>query len=208
MPRESGPAASPWSALIKSSSPIAVITPMVWPRRSTPRAWPAANTAAALVTCSPVNRPTLAGSPARFTVTPPPPARTGGTHRPLVLSGAPPTTSTGTRKASNSTDAPARIQGAAWVRDGAGPGPSRRATAQPAARVVDLPRRSAATVKVVGAGMDDAGFAEDLSRLIGDHDVVVETSSVADGRWSRSRSPRRQRVLPASVIRALPRGRA
>ena len=67
---------------------------------------------------------------------------------------------------------------------------------------------SAATVKVVGAGMDDAGFAEDLSRLIGDHDVVVETSSVAAGRWSRSRSPRQQRVLPASVIRALPRGRA
>jgi hypothetical protein len=38
--------------------------------------------------------------------------------------------------------------------------------------------------------------------------VVVETSSVAAGRRSRSRSPRQQRVLPASVIRALPRGRA
>ena len=38
--------------------------------------------------------------------------------------------------------------------------------------------------------------------------MVVETSSVADGRRSRSRSPRQQRVLPASVIRALPRGRA
>src|SRR5450759_2394406 len=126
--------------LTRSDSPMAVITPMVCPRRSTPRAWPAPSTAAALETCSPLNRPMLAGSPAGFTVAPP--ARPGGTHRPLlVLSGAPPTTSTGTRKASNSTAAAARTQGAAEVRDRAGPGASRRATAQSPARVVDLPRR-------------------------------------------------------------------
>ncbi len=67
---------------------------------------------------------------------------------------------------------------------------------------------SAATVKVIGAGIDDAAFAEDLSRLVGDHDVVVEASSVTAGRSTRSRSLRSQRVLPASVIRALPKGRA
>jgi len=67
---------------------------------------------------------------------------------------------------------------------------------------------SAATVKVIGAGIDDASFAEDLSRLIGDHDVAVQASSVSDGRRTWSTSLRQQRVLPASVIRALPKGRA
>ncbi len=67
---------------------------------------------------------------------------------------------------------------------------------------------SAATVKVIGAGIDDAGFAEDLSRLVGDHDVAVAGSSVTAGRHTRSTSLRQQRVLPASVIRALPKGRA
>ncbi len=55
---------------------------------------------------------------------------------------------------------------------------------------------SAATVKVIGPGIDDPRFAEDLSRLIGDHDVAVEGSSVADGRRSRSTSLRQQRILP------------
>ena len=67
---------------------------------------------------------------------------------------------------------------------------------------------SAATVKVIGAGIDEASFAEDLSRLVGEHDVVVEGSSSSGGRSSRSKSLRQQRVLPASVIRALPKGRA
>jgi len=67
---------------------------------------------------------------------------------------------------------------------------------------------SAATVKVIGPGIDDASFAEDLSRLIGDHDVVVEGSSTSDGRTSRSKSLRQQRILPAATIRALPKGRA
>ena len=67
---------------------------------------------------------------------------------------------------------------------------------------------SAATVKVIGPGIDDASFAEDLSRLVGDHDVVVQGSSVSEGKTSRSKSLRQQRILPASLIRALPRGRA
>src|SRR5664280_1109856 len=43
---------------------------------------------------------------------------------------------------------------------------------------------SAATVKIVGPGMDDADFAEELSRLIGDHDVAVDTHTTAAGSWS------------------------
>ncbi|NHC47164.1 TraM recognition domain-containing protein [Motilibacter aurantiacus] len=65
----------------------------------------------------------------------------------------------------------------------------------------------AATVKVIGSGIDDASFAEDLSRLIGDHDVTVASVSYSDGRRTRSRSPQQRRVLPASEIRALPKGR-
>ena len=66
----------------------------------------------------------------------------------------------------------------------------------------------AATVKLVGAGIDDASFAEDLSRLIGDHDVTTVSTSTGDGRNSRSRSVRQQRILPAAAIRSLPKGQA
>ena len=66
----------------------------------------------------------------------------------------------------------------------------------------------AATVKLVGSGIDDASFAEDLSRLIGDHDVTTVSISSGDGRNSRSRSVRQQRILPAAAIRALPKGQA
>ena len=66
----------------------------------------------------------------------------------------------------------------------------------------------AATVKLVGSGIDDASFAEDLSRLIGDHDVTTVSISSGDGRSSRSRSVRQQRILPAAAIRALPKGQA
>jgi type IV secretory pathway TraG/TraD family ATPase VirD4 len=66
----------------------------------------------------------------------------------------------------------------------------------------------AATVKIVGSGIDDASFAEDLSRLIGDHDVTTLTLNTGDGRHSRSRSVRQQRILPAAAIRALPKGQA
>nr|WP_231135089.1 type IV secretory system conjugative DNA transfer family protein [Motilibacter deserti] len=69
----------------------------------------------------------------------------------------------------------------------------------------------AATVKVIGSGIDDASFADDLSRLIGDHDVTVASVSYSEGRSegrrTRSRSPQQRRILPASEIRALPKGR-
>jgi len=67
---------------------------------------------------------------------------------------------------------------------------------------------SAATVKLLGAGMDDARVVEDVSRLIGDHDVAIRSFSDGDRSRSTSTSLRRQRVLPPEDIRALPRGMA
>ena len=67
---------------------------------------------------------------------------------------------------------------------------------------------SASTVKVIGAGIDDAKLAEDLSRLIGDHDVTVRTVSHGRGGSSESSSLPRQRILAPEDARALPRGRA
>ncbi|AEV86826.1 conjugal transfer protein TraG [Actinoplanes sp. SE50] len=68
---------------------------------------------------------------------------------------------------------------------------------------------SAATVKLVGAGIDDARFAEDLSRLVGEHEVTV-ASRTRDGSGTTSHqvSTRRQRILEAAQIRALPKGTA
>lgn len=63
---------------------------------------------------------------------------------------------------------------------------------------------SASTVKVIGAGIDDPAFAEDLSRLIGEHDVPVRTRGAGGTSWST----RRERVLPADKVRALKRGTA
>ena len=65
----------------------------------------------------------------------------------------------------------------------------------------------AATVKIIGAGIDDPKLAEDISKLVGEHDVTVR--SATHGRESSSNlSLRRQRILPPEDIRALPRGRA
>lgn len=66
----------------------------------------------------------------------------------------------------------------------------------------------AATVKLLGAGLDDADFVEKVSRLVGEHDV--STVSYSKGREGRSRSTsyRLERILPADRIRALPKGTA
>ena len=72
----------------------------------------------------------------------------------------------------------------------------------------------AATIKLIGAGIDDPSFAEDLSRLVGEHDVRTVSRSTGGGRGgsgggvSRTHATRQQRILPASAIRELPRGRA
>ncbi|MFD6608665.1 type IV secretory system conjugative DNA transfer family protein [Micromonospora chalcea] len=68
---------------------------------------------------------------------------------------------------------------------------------------------SAATVKLVGAGIDDGRFAEDLSRLVGEHDVTVASRTRdGQGRTSYQTSVRRQRILDPAQIRALPKGSA
>jgi type IV secretory pathway TraG/TraD family ATPase VirD4 len=68
---------------------------------------------------------------------------------------------------------------------------------------------SAATCKLIGAGIDDARFAEDLSRLVGEHDITV-ASRTRDGSGigSWQTSVRRQRILDPAQIRALPKGSA
>lgn len=68
---------------------------------------------------------------------------------------------------------------------------------------------SAATAKIVGAGIDDARFAEDLSRLVGEHDIAIG-SRTRDGRGGTSwqTSVRRQRILDPAQIRAMPKGTA
>jgi type IV secretory pathway TraG/TraD family ATPase VirD4 len=68
---------------------------------------------------------------------------------------------------------------------------------------------SASTVKVLGAGLDDADFAERVSRLVGEHRVVEY--SVSSGRgygrgWSRSTRP--ERILTPGQVREIPKGHA
>jgi len=67
---------------------------------------------------------------------------------------------------------------------------------------------SAATIKLLGAGLDDAKLVEDVSRLIGEHDVTVRSYSDGEKRRTTSTSLRRQRILPPDELRALPRGSA
>ncbi|MEV6317813.1 TraM recognition domain-containing protein [Streptomyces sp. NPDC051776] len=67
---------------------------------------------------------------------------------------------------------------------------------------------SAATIKLLGAGLDDADFVEKISRLVGLHDVRTPSVSRSRDGTSRSYSYRQEQVLPADKIRALPKGTA
>lgn len=64
---------------------------------------------------------------------------------------------------------------------------------------------SAATIKLIGAGIDDPTFADDISRLIGDTDTRVRTRNHGRGGGGASVTTRRERVLPADQVRALPK---
>nr|WP_223065039.1 type IV secretory system conjugative DNA transfer family protein [Streptomyces sp. IB201691-2A2] len=67
---------------------------------------------------------------------------------------------------------------------------------------------SAATIKLLGAGLDDADFVEKVSKLVGQRDVsTVSVSKSKDG-TSRSVSYRLDPILPPDRIRALPKGTA
>ncbi|QXJ26999.1 TraM recognition domain-containing protein [Actinomadura graeca] len=65
---------------------------------------------------------------------------------------------------------------------------------------------SAATIKILGAGLDDADFVEKISRLIGSHKTPEITHSYSPGGTSTSVTRRRERTLQAADIRALPKG--
>ncbi|MFF4354380.1 type IV secretory system conjugative DNA transfer family protein [Streptomyces sp. NPDC001530] len=67
---------------------------------------------------------------------------------------------------------------------------------------------SAATVKLLGAGLDDADFVQKISTLVGQHDVRTPSISRSKDGTSRSYSYRQEAVLPPDKIRALPKGTA
>ncbi|WP_229403231.1 type IV secretory system conjugative DNA transfer family protein [Micromonospora okii] len=67
---------------------------------------------------------------------------------------------------------------------------------------------SAATIKLLGAGLDDADFVDKIARLVGQHDVRTPSYSRSRDGSSRSVSYRQEQVLPADRIRALPKGTA
>jgi type IV secretory pathway TraG/TraD family ATPase VirD4 len=66
----------------------------------------------------------------------------------------------------------------------------------------------AATIKIIGAGVDSPRLARDLATLVGTHDVPVRSVSYSDGRASESISLRRQDILEPAAIRAIPPGTA
>jgi type IV secretion system protein VirD4 len=67
---------------------------------------------------------------------------------------------------------------------------------------------SAATIKTVGAGVQDADFCEYLSQLVGQHKVPEISTSYSPGGTSTSRQPRTERILEAADIAALDRSNA
>ncbi|MFC9327913.1 type IV secretory system conjugative DNA transfer family protein [Kitasatospora sp. NPDC057015] len=67
---------------------------------------------------------------------------------------------------------------------------------------------SAATIKMIGSGIDDADFADKLSRLVGEHDVQTVSHSTSESGRSTSTSMRQERILPPDQIRALKKGTA
>ncbi|MFI5934083.1 TraM recognition domain-containing protein [Actinoplanes sp. NPDC051494] len=67
---------------------------------------------------------------------------------------------------------------------------------------------SAATIKLLGAGLDDADFVEKISRLVGQKDVATSSRSRSRDGSSHSVSYRQESILPADKIRALPKGTA
>jgi type IV secretory pathway TraG/TraD family ATPase VirD4 len=67
---------------------------------------------------------------------------------------------------------------------------------------------SAATVKLLGAGLDDADFVDKIARLVGQHDTKTPSWSRSRDGSSRSYSYRQEQILPADKIRALPKGTA
>lgn len=66
----------------------------------------------------------------------------------------------------------------------------------------------AATVKMLGAGLDDYRFLDELSHLVGMRAQMEESFTSSRGGPSSTRSRRRERVLDASDVREMERGQA
>lgn len=67
---------------------------------------------------------------------------------------------------------------------------------------------SASNVRVLGAGLADAGFLRDIETLVGDHyEQTTSISRSRDGGVSRSLSLKTEKTLTASDLAALPQGR-
>ena len=73
----------------------------------------------------------------------------------------------------------------------------------------------AATIKLIGSGADDQSFAEEISRLVGEHDVDVlsythqrGSSRTGSSSGSSSVSTRKERIITAAQIRAMPKTQA
>ncbi|MFD9285989.1 type IV secretory system conjugative DNA transfer family protein [Streptomyces mirabilis] len=67
---------------------------------------------------------------------------------------------------------------------------------------------SAATIKLLGAGLDDADFVDKVSKLVGQKEVSTLSVSRSKDGTSRSTSYRLDPILPPDRIRALPKGTA
>jgi type IV secretory pathway TraG/TraD family ATPase VirD4 len=68
---------------------------------------------------------------------------------------------------------------------------------------------SAATIKLIGASVHDADFCERISRIVGQHDVPTWSDSHGrGGQASVSRSFRRDSILSAADIAAIPKSHA
>lgn len=63
---------------------------------------------------------------------------------------------------------------------------------------------SAATIKLIGAGVHDPEFCEQISRLLGEHDIPTYSHQFGKG-GSMSMSTRRDRIMSAADIAALPK---
>ncbi|EOT03106.1 type IV secretory system conjugative DNA transfer family protein [Streptomyces noursei] len=66
----------------------------------------------------------------------------------------------------------------------------------------------ASTVKLLGAGIDDATMAENISKLIGKQKIRDASHSHSASGRSTTYSPHREEIMEAAKVRALPRGRA
>lgn len=66
----------------------------------------------------------------------------------------------------------------------------------------------AATVKLIGAGLDDYSFVDQVSQLVGMRAIVEESLSTSRQGASTTRSRRRERIIDAAEVRELERSTA